>query len=1031
MLFKKEIEMKKSFTAAIFLVLCISLTLTANTAFGERTVYIGTDFEDGIDTWVLLQSYGAGTQSLTVEDTAAPFTGESKSGYYLKSGPGSIHLLEIQGQAPQPGYVLETVFMVPEGVEIVDGCRVMNFTNLGGQFWLVAGSGPDSFTLRSNIGVSDIELPRNQWHKLEGRNQANNVVNPGNRNKYYLNDVFWYESAVGCAAPGNYGDECYLGNNGDDAARWGVYLDRVMCSEPYIPPQPGDLPCTTTKIHPDYTLSWESEVGKVYRVYWSPEAIHPGSALWQKASGAIIAEDTISTWKDEGDSPNRVDPANNLVTKRFYKVMQLRENVYYVDTNDTDASDDNPGSEEEPWKTIYKAGEVLTAGDVVLVKGGTYRPAIPRNPSQVVRIYNEGTGPYDMITFAAYPGDSVTIKGSFVYSDWLHDTGNIYKHDHHSYKRADPAVHTNLVTDYWDLVMVDGTELLQQVRFKADMTPGTFWVDFDQSPAEDDTMHIWLSDSSDPAGHNVEVAVRPVAFWPVNEGMDYIRIKGFKFEHFTSSGQAGAVQFRNSTGWLFENNEIVWVNGIGLSCSGWEHTVRNSTFNDCGNVGLYADANDVSNPQPQHLLIENNEFRRNNWKNYPMGWQSGGIKGGWVSYSMIRNNIFTDNNGPGLWLDVGIYEVDVYNNYFDNNAFMAIRLEVDQYVDVYNNIIMNTRPNPDNNHQCGVYIVGDHNRVFNNVFYNEEIAFYLWHEPNLSYPYYVYDGTHDNEIYNNIFIDLNDRLISFGDETNFENNTIDYNLYDPIGGYKDVFLYGGGGNFDNDYGDRGYSVDYAHSGAHSYKIASYSDTKSYTLIAPQSGTTPFGISEYPYKARAFFYVPTDVNINAWTLFFFDQKELNITSVTPTTATVDIAGYSTTVTRGAWHEFEFYRINGTTLQVSIDSAVLYTFTSMSNGQYANSFEFGDGRVYRYGTVYYDDIKIWKPGGTVYWEEDCEDFGGAHDIIGNAGVVNPGVDFHLTAESDAINVGLYIDLADPDYDGVPRSDPPEIGPYEYVE
>ena len=42
-------------------------------------------------------------------------------------------------------------------------------------------------------------------------------------------------------------------------------------------------------------------------------------------------------------------------------------NVYYVATwgNDT-----NPGTIEEPWRTIQRAADVMTAGDTVYIMGG-------------------------------------------------------------------------------------------------------------------------------------------------------------------------------------------------------------------------------------------------------------------------------------------------------------------------------------------------------------------------------------------------------------------------------------------------------------------------------------------------------------------------------------------------------------------------------------------------------------------------------------------------------------------------------------
>ena len=71
-------------------------------------------------------------------------------------------------------------------------------------------------------------------------------------------------------------------------------------------------------------------------------------------------------------------------------------NIYYVDGANSSASDSNPGTEAEPWKTIQKAASTLVAGETVFIKSGTY--------NESVSVANSGT-PIHYITFSAYPGD--------------------------------------------------------------------------------------------------------------------------------------------------------------------------------------------------------------------------------------------------------------------------------------------------------------------------------------------------------------------------------------------------------------------------------------------------------------------------------------------------------------------------------------------------------------------------------------------------------------------------------------------------
>ena len=78
----------------------------------------------------------------------------------------------------------------------------------------------------------------------------------------------------------------------------------------------------------------------------------------------------------------------------------------------TEGDDSNPGTLNEPWKTINKAARVVKAGEIVFIRGGVYK--------EVIEITNSGTKD-NPITFSAYPGKSVTIDGDnydLPASDW-------------------------------------------------------------------------------------------------------------------------------------------------------------------------------------------------------------------------------------------------------------------------------------------------------------------------------------------------------------------------------------------------------------------------------------------------------------------------------------------------------------------------------------------------------------------------------------------------------------------------------------
>lgn len=96
-----------------------------------------------------------------------------------------------------------------------------------------------------------------------------------------------------------------------------------------------------------------------------------------------------------------------------------RATIYYVDQNHSSASDVNPGTSDLPWLTIQHAAKTMVAGDMVYIKAGTYKErVIPQNSG------NAG----NYITYAAYPGDTVTIDGkSISLSEWEDGLFVIYK----------------------------------------------------------------------------------------------------------------------------------------------------------------------------------------------------------------------------------------------------------------------------------------------------------------------------------------------------------------------------------------------------------------------------------------------------------------------------------------------------------------------------------------------------------------------------------------------------------------------------
>lgn len=90
------------------------------------------------------------------------------------------------------------------------------------------------------------------------------------------------------------------------------------------------------------------------------------------------------------------------------EVTALR--TFYVDNANPLANDSNPGNASSPWRTIRHAADVALAGDLILVKAGTYIETSPRDDWDIATLnpVNSGTTTQPIV-FQAYANDAVTI----------------------------------------------------------------------------------------------------------------------------------------------------------------------------------------------------------------------------------------------------------------------------------------------------------------------------------------------------------------------------------------------------------------------------------------------------------------------------------------------------------------------------------------------------------------------------------------------------------------------------------------------
>ena len=363
--------------------------------------------------------------------------------------------------------------------------------------------------------------------------------------------------------------------------------------------------------------------------------------------------------------------------------------TYHVNQNHPRASDENPGTEDLPFRTVNRAAQVVKPGERVWIHGGTYR--------EMVQPRLSGEGPDRMISYEAAPGEQVILKGSRI----LETRWERSRYPHISSARSQfsrrlwmttlpdtvfeggiNAFRTPNATDEemdlmpwalnWKghlpytlprgLLFQDGRRMAQLATYE-DLVrlPGSYWIAPDGK-----TVHIHAFGSGDPNGKLFETAVQPHIFKPQGPGFGFIRVSGLVLEHCANSflrTGIGALFTMGGHHWIIERNTVRHINSVGIEI-GFEiferrdkrymrredpnvgHTiVRNNRIQDCGTAGIRGHTN-------HYVLVEDNEITDCGWQDAEYHWETAGIKLLVNTGTLVRrNHIARIQGGGGIWLD--------------------------------------------------------------------------------------------------------------------------------------------------------------------------------------------------------------------------------------------------------------------------------------------------------------------------------------------------------------------------------------------
>ncbi|MEV0400108.1 right-handed parallel beta-helix repeat-containing protein [Actinoallomurus sp. NPDC050550] len=322
--------------------------------------------------------------------------------------------------------------------------------------------------------------------------------------------------------------------------------------------------------------------------------------------------------------------------------------VYYVAPTGNDSA---AGTQAAPWATVAHAQSVVTAGDTVYLRGGTYAytHADSSCKSQTDKVdaitLNKSGSSGSLINYLAYPGekpvfdfsrmtDDCRIKGFDVTGNWIHLKGLEVK---------GVPQNNDLNHESWGIWVSGSDNTFELINAHNNMGPGLFIQDgggnlvLNSDSHDNYDLHTsnGAGESADgfgahiSAGHPGNVFRGCRAWWNSDDGFDLINA-------FSSVTIENSWAWRN--GYVPETTTAAG-NGNGFKAGGYgggyvangaKHTVRTSV----------AFANRASGFYANHHTLANDYFNNTGYGNHPdfnmLGVNSSGAA---VGLGNLRNNL--------------------------------------------------------------------------------------------------------------------------------------------------------------------------------------------------------------------------------------------------------------------------------------------------------------------------------------------------------------------------------------------------------
>ena len=358
--------------------------------------------------------------------------------------------------------------------------------------------------------------------------------------------------------------------------------------------------------------------------------------------------------------------------QQFYNIPDGAGKIYYV------SPEGKPVYSGETLKqptTIETAIEKAVTGDVIVMRGGTYRTGN--------LILNQG------ITIQPYADEQPVLKGTYVTTEWKDLKNGLWVT---SWTRLFPMKPQS----WWqreregkktpqhkfnnDMVFIDG-KFLQSAGWEGEVDENSYFIDYD-------AQLVYIG--TDPSDHLVEITAFNVGLHrvtgechgkksdgkgPVIRGIAFtqyayraIEVEGTEPEGISPETEHGKLV----VGTVLEHCTISFCSRVAAYLRGNNLTMRNCKISDTSTEGIYIIAsNDV--------LLEKNIFTRNNIEGIT-GYYPAAVKIFNQSYRVTCNdNLVIDlPYSNGIWYDVGNVDGVFTNNWVEGVGIQHDDMKKDQ-----------------------------------------------------------------------------------------------------------------------------------------------------------------------------------------------------------------------------------------------------------------------------------------------------------------------------------------------------------------